>query len=93
MTTRRSFLAAIAATLALDPARALWVPGKKLISIPRVKPILDLGDLFIIAGLPGVFEVTRVGDPRTALGTMSRMVSPRPCRRYGNFMMVLPPNV
>ncbi len=34
---RRSFLATIAAGLALDPERALWVPGKKLISIPRPK--------------------------------------------------------
>ena len=31
---RRSFLSALAASLVLDPERALWVPGKKLISIP-----------------------------------------------------------
>jgi hypothetical protein len=31
---RRAFLASLAAALALDPERALWVPGKKLISIP-----------------------------------------------------------
>lgn len=38
VTSRRAFLAAIAAAFALDPERALWVPGKKLISIaaPRV---------------------------------------------------------
>ena len=31
---RRGFLGALAAALVLDPERALWVPGKKLISIP-----------------------------------------------------------
>lgn len=38
MTTRRGFLGAIAGLVAgatLDPERALWVPGKKLISIPH----------------------------------------------------------
>lgn len=37
MTTRRSFfsvLAAVAATATLDPERALWVPGKRVISTP-----------------------------------------------------------
>jgi hypothetical protein len=34
--TRRSFLAALAAALALDPERMLWLPGKKLISIPKL---------------------------------------------------------
>lgn len=36
---RRGFLSLLgagAAALALDPERALWVPGKKLISIPKV---------------------------------------------------------
>lgn len=32
---RRSFLSVLAATLVADPERALWVPGKKLISIPK----------------------------------------------------------
>lgn len=39
---RRGFfgsLAAIAATAVLDPERLLWVPGKKLISIPAPRPI------------------------------------------------------
>lgn len=35
MTSRRGFLASVAAALTLDPERALWVPGKKLISIPK----------------------------------------------------------
>lgn len=36
---RRGFLGALGAAIAgatLDPERELWVPGKKLISIPRV---------------------------------------------------------
>jgi hypothetical protein len=32
---RRSFLASVAAAIALDPERALWVPGKKLITVGR----------------------------------------------------------
>lgn len=43
----RSFFSAIAAVAAgavLDPERALWVPGKKLISIPtRLVSAVDLG--------------------------------------------------
>lgn len=38
MLNRRSFLSSltgIAATLALDPEKLFWVPGKKLISIPK----------------------------------------------------------
>jgi hypothetical protein len=32
---RRSFLALLAASLTLDPEKALWLPGKKLVSIPK----------------------------------------------------------
>ena len=32
---RRSFLASLAGALVVDPERALWKPGAKLISIPR----------------------------------------------------------
>jgi len=38
---RRGFLATLGAGLALNPERLLWVPGKKLISIP--KPISTQG--------------------------------------------------
>lgn len=31
---RRGFLSALAGALAIDPERALWAPGKKLISVP-----------------------------------------------------------
>lgn len=34
--SRRGFLAAIAGALFLDPERALWVPGKKLISVGNI---------------------------------------------------------
>jgi hypothetical protein len=33
-----SFLGAAAGTAVLDPERMLWVPGAKLISIPRPRP-------------------------------------------------------
>lgn len=32
---RRSFLAALAGAFVADPERLLWVPGKKMISIPK----------------------------------------------------------
>ena len=35
MLNRRGFLATLAAGLTLDPERALWVPGRKLISLSR----------------------------------------------------------
>lgn len=44
MITRRSFFAAIAATLVADPERLLWVPGAKKIFLPSIKvhePLLD----------------------------------------------------
>ncbi len=36
---RRGFLGALFSALVLDPDRALWVPGKKLISIPKPRPL------------------------------------------------------
>jgi hypothetical protein len=43
VTTRRTFLAALAATLVLDPERELWVPGRKTWSIPAAR--LDIAIL------------------------------------------------
>lgn len=44
---RRGFLAALLGTAVLDPERLLWVPGKRLISIPAadltLKHQLELG--------------------------------------------------
>ncbi len=36
---RRDFFGTLVASLALDPERLLWVPGKKLISIPNPTPL------------------------------------------------------
>lgn len=41
MTSRRGFLAALAAAVVLDPERMLWVPGAKKIFIP---PLLWVPD-------------------------------------------------
>jgi hypothetical protein len=38
--TRRGFLASLGAGATLDPERALWVPGAKLISVPRARVFL-----------------------------------------------------
>jgi hypothetical protein len=35
MLNRRAFLSSLLVTATLDPERLLWVPGKKLISIPN----------------------------------------------------------
>lgn len=68
---RRAFLASVAAALTLDPERLLWVPGKKLISVPapRVeKRFLTVGDVITFGGDPQRYIVTHGGDPRTGLG-------------------------
>lgn len=39
--TRRGFLAAMAALFVADPERLLWVPGKKSIFIPPAKKIVS----------------------------------------------------
>ncbi len=36
---RRGFLGAMIGACLLDPERLLWVPGKKLISIPKPRPL------------------------------------------------------
>lgn len=43
---RRAFLASLTAAFALDPERALWTPGKKIISIPR--PRVATGNVLIL---------------------------------------------
>lgn len=68
--TRRSLFSLGAAALAgfaLDPERALFVPGKKLISIPKplalepfhVQLLFGLGDIITIESFPGRYVVTR----------------------------------
>lgn len=52
-----SLLGAVCA-VALDPEKLLWVPGSKMISIPRPQ-ILCVGDKITIAGLEGQFKVLR----------------------------------
>lgn len=43
---RRAFLTTLAAAFALDPERALWVPGRKLISIAAPRVPFDYRDRF-----------------------------------------------
>ncbi len=45
---RRGFLAALIGGLALDPERALWIPGRKLISIPKPRNRYKLGDTILV---------------------------------------------
>lgn len=70
MLNRRGFLTALAGAFVADPDRLLWVPGKKLISVPKVisvpKPRVvtatvsfRLGDIVTIPGFNVVDPVTR----------------------------------
>lgn len=45
---RRGFLGALMATMVVDPEKLLWVPGKKLISIPEPKPLLEFGTAQVV---------------------------------------------
>jgi hypothetical protein len=64
---RRAFLTTLAAGLAgaaLDPERLLWVPGKKTIFLPPLRPIaaqgfLRAGDIFTINGFYAVNPPSR----------------------------------
>lgn len=65
---RRAFLATLAsaaAGIALDPERALWVPGRKRIFLPAQPPslwspvALHAGDIFTIAGVYAVNPITQ----------------------------------
>lgn len=42
---RRGFLASLLATVVVDPERLLYVPGKRLISIPRILRPRTVGDI------------------------------------------------
>lgn len=75
MINRRGFLSALlgtASALALDQEKALWIPGKKLISIPKAPEIvttgwagskLQVGDIITIAGIHAIHPQTRVQLP------------------------------
>jgi len=67
MMNRRAFFGAltgIAAIAALDPEKLLWVPGKKLISIPRraARPFLAVGDIVQFKGWLGKYVVTEEAE-------------------------------
>lgn len=81
---RRAFFAALAgagSAFALDPDRALWVPGRKLISIPR-DPLtvtvacfqgswFSAGDLVRFGSDPQNYIVTAVAPRSIDLGRIS----------------------
>jgi hypothetical protein len=82
---RRAFLATLAAGLTRDPERLLWVPGRRLISIPKPRPVgtatlfngpeeLRSGDLFEVFGQR--YRVTEATP--TSLGYFAASLSPAP---------------
>jgi hypothetical protein len=81
---RRFFLSALAGAVAgaaYDPEKALWVPGKKLISIPKPVPvtatlhgwhlgIIRLGDRITFGSDPRVWTVTELYEEGRTLATL-----------------------
>lgn len=66
---RRGFLSTllgVAGVMALDPERALWVPGKKLISIPHQSQIDVLRRMYLT---PAMKELAWRLDYNWAVGT------------------------
>lgn len=61
--TRRALFALAAAAL-LDPERLLFIPGKKLISIPKPAPvpIIYVGDILTFGDDPLQYRVTNIVD-------------------------------
>lgn len=65
---RRGFLGALGAAIAgatLDPERALWVPGRKLISVPAATPFGLRVQYFYVVGGKSFFEISEFHDPTT----------------------------
>lgn len=57
--TRRGLLASLAAALAFDPERALWVSGKKLISIAKSEPRVPFRYTLVSGELPPGIKLDR----------------------------------
>lgn len=65
MLNRRGFLAALgafAAAAALDPERALWVRGAKLVSIPKPAPLVTTGWAAPAPFMLAVGDIVTFGD-------------------------------
>jgi|GEM_PF-5437520 len=79
--TRRSFLAAIAGAFVVDPERALWTPGAKLISIPAsiIKPEplnLHISSVYSPVRDAFLYTIRAIGDP-TGAGNYVQMFADR----------------
>ncbi len=66
-----SVLSAVAATAVLDPEKLLWVPKRKLISIPKPRTAMQIIDC-AFAGLPA--ELTRREDREEAFRRLQQML-------------------
>ena len=79
---RRAFFglaASAAAAFALDPERALWVPGAKTISIPATtRPYLAVGDVVTFGNIRQRYIVTAAAHSLTEIARARfRQISPR----------------
>lgn len=77
--SRRGFLGAIAAALVADPERLLWVPGKKIISIPKPQRVSITAEEIIhqamrTNGILAAREGLSREDSDYALRTLSQML-------------------
>lgn len=73
---RRGFLGALLGSLALDPERALWIPGRKLISIPR--PAEDWQGLYN-AYTSNIAEAIRLSPKCPWVGPLPHIAFHRDC--------------
>ena len=79
--TRRGFLASLAAALTLDPERLLWVPGKRVVSIPKPARVgVTLTELLAAnveavrkTTMPRIFELQYQNHILTAPGWLNIM--------------------
>lgn len=66
--TRRGFFALAAVAAAVDPERLLWIPGRKLISIPAPRRVPAPGDVFTMSGRLATPWDLKLGDIVTVEG-------------------------
>ncbi len=85
MQSRREFLLAAFATGAVLTAEGLWIPGRKLISIPKKHLILDHGLISIVDSATGrvLCSLPRTMDAVDIQGGVAKMTFPQIRRGVG----------
>jgi hypothetical protein len=87
---RRGFLSAIAGAFVADPEKLLWVPGAKLISIPRPRIATDAECLEVLNGLIKLWSLQPVLE-FNAVGLEFNTVGIGPGYKLGDTMTIRKP--